>query len=147
VATTVYLDEHFGSGIAGRLVQEGAGLPLDVEQFSSHLARGATDPEHLQYAASRGWTLVSRDRDFVFLHDQWVLLQAWRPLHQPLQHAGILLVESSTTPDDDVVTHTLALLNSPRCPVLADRLLVLTTGGTWLSHHPFADNRRRRLQL
>ncbi|MDQ3701984.1 MAG: DUF5615 family PIN-like protein [Chloroflexota bacterium] len=141
---SLYLDEHFGSGIATQLAQQGAELGLQVEAFAVRQPRGS-DPAQLHFAATQGWTILTRDRDFVHLHDLWFVLRTWRPLTPPLRHAGILYIESSSVLDDDAVPSVVEFLARPDRPPLEDQLYVLATGGTWLSHHPFSETLRRRL--
>jgi hypothetical protein len=146
---TVYLDEHFGTGIAEKFRRDGTPLGIQAEEFAAHRAKlpFPTDPAHLQFAAQQGWIVITRDKDFVNLHDLWHVFQLWQVPAPPLQHAGVLFVESTVVPDDEVVDHVLGLLGSPRHPDLTNRLLVLASRGIWLMHQPFAQNRRRRVQL
>jgi hypothetical protein len=141
---TLYLDEHFGSGIITEFAQHGASLSVQAQTFALAQPR-ASDPEQLYFAARNRWTILTRDRDFVALHDQWHILQSWRLLAPPLRHAGILHVESKNILDDEVVPLVLAFLGRADRPPLDDRLYALATGRVWLSHHPFSEHLRRRV--
>jgi hypothetical protein len=78
----LYLDDCADSDhLAGLLRQAGH----RVYSPRTEATRGIDDPDHLAYAAARGYTLITKNRgDFSQLH------QEWRARGQ--SHAGILLV-------------------------------------------------------
>jgi hypothetical protein len=56
---TVFLDESLDSeSIAEAL----AGAGATVERLTRHLARGTPDQEWLDYAGTRGWVVLTRDK-------------------------------------------------------------------------------------
>jgi hypothetical protein len=78
---TLYCDEHFGTGDATRIAQEGAacGLHGIVAELFLTRHRGQDDPFQLLFAAQNGWIILTKDRDFQRLHELWHVMALWRP--------------------------------------------------------------------
>lgn len=102
-AGVLYCDEHFGSGVVDLL----AAVGIQAETFRAHNHR-QPDPVQLLFAAQRGWTILTRDRGFLRLHEFWYLLALWRPKRPALRHAGILVVPD--LPHRGVVAHVQTFL-------------------------------------
>ena|SRR5579871_6181016 len=78
----LYLDDCADSNLLVDLLRQ-AGHRVYTPRTEA--TRGVDDPEHLAYAAARGYTLITKNRgDFSQLHQEWQV--SGRP------HAGILLV-------------------------------------------------------
>ena len=79
---TLYLDDCADDKLLESLLTQ-AGYPVVTPRSAG--TKGLHDPDHLHYAAQRGYALLtSNPADFVALHQQW---QA-----QGQEHAGILLI-------------------------------------------------------
>lgn len=74
-----YTDTHVPKSVALQLRAQG----IEVLRCEDIGLAEVEDVEHLEYATSQGYTLVSHDLDFVQLHSQWV--------HDGLRHCGIVL--------------------------------------------------------
>ena len=134
---TLYCDEHFGSGDVERLEDGGKALGLRAELFSTHNYR-AQDQVQMRYAAERGWTILTRDRDFTRLQDLWCVVQEWRPSRRLRHHAGILWIASSGILNHDVVAPVVSLLETTPEATLRDGLFVLEQrGASWRQYRPF----------
>ena len=87
--TALYFDHNVKGKVARILASQGqtACTARDVGMWR------ATDEEHLLFAATQGWLLVTNDRDFILLHDAW---HRWsREWNVHPVHAGILLTVQS----------------------------------------------------
>lgn len=74
-----YMDTHIPKAVATQLQYRGVKVVRCEEVGMAE----ADDVEHLEYATSQGYTLVSHDRDFWDIHGNW--------LAQGLRHTGIVL--------------------------------------------------------
>lgn len=87
--------------------------------------RGLSDPDHLRYAAGRGYTLVtSNPADFRALHETWHA--------SGIGHAGILLICQDNIKGKDLSLLTSSMpsrTSSPRAFQSLTRSTSLTTGG------------------
>ncbi|MGH2351167.1 MAG: DUF5615 family PIN-like protein [Chloroflexota bacterium] len=122
---TLYVDVHFSSTAIDLLARAGASSGGHVEAFHEHNA-STSDPERLKVAAQQGWTILTRDQDFRVLHEQWYVLQAWRPLTPPEQHGGFIWVDASPglLADDEVVEPVIQFL--ARTPSHPNSLYILS---------------------
>ena len=138
MALVLYCDEHFGSGMLVQLTDAG----IQAEAFRSHKYR-QPDPVQLLFAAQRGWTILTRDQEFLELHRFWYLMTLWRPRRPALHHAGILIAPQAS--QADIVARVPTLLAGQ--PVLRDSLYILSKqhggGLNWAPHRPYARHPRR----
>jgi predicted nuclease of predicted toxin-antitoxin system len=74
-----YTDTHIAKAVAVQLRSRG----IEVIRCEEVGLAEADDTEHLEYAVSQRYTLVSHDLDFLNLHAVWS--------HQGLSHCGIIL--------------------------------------------------------
>jgi len=74
-----YTDTHVPKAVAIQLRAQG----IEVIRCEEVGLAESDDVEHLEYATSKGCTLVSHDLDFVQLHSQW--------LHDGQRHCGIVV--------------------------------------------------------
>jgi len=68
MAIKFYLDTHLAKAIAEQLRSKG----VDVVRAEDVGMATASDEEHLQYATSNGYVVISQDADFAEIHVRWV---------------------------------------------------------------------------
>jgi len=79
---SLYLDDCAGDDILAALLRQ-AGHQVSTPRIAG--TSGLSDREHLDYAARRGYTLLTKDPDdFMELHHQWLATNR--------THSGILLI-------------------------------------------------------
>ena len=79
---SLYLDECADDDILAALLRQ-AGHQVSTPRIAG--TSGLSDREHLDYAAQRGYTLLTKDPDdFMELHHQWLATNR--------THSGILLI-------------------------------------------------------
>lgn len=94
----VYLDDDLDSNILISLLKHSGHAPVSPRSVKT---RGASDAEHLSYAASNGFALLTANAvDFIQLHDKW------RALGQ--SHHGILIVYRENDPSRDMSFREIA---------------------------------------
>jgi hypothetical protein len=72
-----YTDTHIPKQVAVQLREKG----IEVIRCEEVGLATASDAEHLQYAASRGLSIITKDDDFLRLHARW--------MREGKKHAGI----------------------------------------------------------
>lgn len=70
-----YLDEHIPKAVAKGLKQRG----IDAFTCSEINTLGLSDVEQLALAAEKSWVIVTRDNDFLVLH-QYLIVESFLPL-------------------------------------------------------------------
>ncbi|MBI2761352.1 MAG: DUF5615 family PIN-like protein [Chloroflexi bacterium] len=108
-----YLDHNVSVQIAYRL--QAAGHTVTTAHQLG-LSRGR-DEVHFLLAAQRGWTLITYNRkDFVLLHDAWLLWSAsWGVTPT---HAGVLVSAQRNTVPHDLMAAEIDSLVQSNAPLL-----------------------------
>lgn len=86
-----HLDEHIDRAIAEGLRRRG----MDVTTTHEAGLVGAADHEQLRFATANGRVLVTRDRDFLALHNQGVAhagIAYWHPKRRALGQVVLALM-------------------------------------------------------
>lgn len=87
-----YADTHIAKAVAIQLRNHG----VDIVRCEEVGLAEAKDTAHLQYATSEGRVMVSMDRDFPDLHQEWQ--------NNGLSHAGILMIAPKYQGDGGIGT-------------------------------------------
>ena len=119
-----YLDENMPL----QLVLELQGFGHTAVTADDLGLKRAGDDEQLLVAAGNGWTLVTRDKDYLLLHDAWLRWSAaW---HVQVNHAGILLTPHKwLVPQAALEIHTFIQGGQP-----LTNYLYQWQHGAWIPH-------------
>jgi len=94
-----YTDENIPAAVIDHLRRRG----VTVITYRDAGMIGATDPAHLAYASEQGCVLLTRDDDFLRLHEDWLLAR--------LSHSGIVFVPSARRMSVEDVARSLLILH------------------------------------
>src|SRR5437763_16893670 len=91
MAAGVYRDEMLGPTFESQLRTRAAAVGQNLlTVLATSTRRGDRDSALLTYASDHDLVLITRNlRDFLLLHEHWVVSRYWRILPRP--HAGILV--------------------------------------------------------
>src|SRR5258708_29191484 len=94
-----YTDSHIGKAVATQARQRG----IDIVRCQDIGRENDEDDVHLAYAASEGMTIITADRDFFRLHDEYQTAGK--------SHAGIIFVRPGQKDNIGLIIRNLEFLH------------------------------------